>query len=62
MVSFILFNIYDFRPSGRKPTTFTVNAGEITSSKRYNNLNEGKDIAIKIKAGLTVHTSSSKVP
>jgi hypothetical protein len=36
--------------------------GLITSSRRYNNLNEGKAIAIKIKAGDMVQTVSIKVP
>jgi hypothetical protein len=31
MVSFILFNILDFRPFVKKPTTLIVNVGEITS-------------------------------
>jgi len=57
-VSFIFENIFDLRPSFRKPTTFMVNVGDKTSSIIYNNLKEGKAIAIKIKAGVIVHTNS----
>ena len=35
--------------------------GEITSSNRYNNLKDGKAIAININAGVSVHTSSKNV-
>jgi hypothetical protein len=37
-------------------------AGSITSSSKYNNLNEGKAIAISTAAGVRVHTNSIKVP
>ena len=60
-MSFILFNIYKFRPPIKRPTTFIVIVGLITSSKRYNNRNEGKAIAINIKAGVIVQISSIKV-
>ena len=57
-MSFILFNKYNFRlPSTpptwagkKKPVTLIVIVGEITSSNKYNNLNDGKAMAIKIKA------------
>jgi hypothetical protein len=39
-----------------------VIVGLITSSRRYSNLNDGKAIAIKIKAGVIVQTVSIKVP
>lgn len=61
MVSFILFNIYKLRPPIKRPTTFIVIVGLITSSKRYSNLNEGKAIAIKMKAGEIVHINSINV-
>ena len=61
MVSFILFNIYNFRPPKKKPTTLIVTVGEITSSNKYNNLNEGNAIAIKTKAGVIVHINSISV-
>jgi hypothetical protein len=38
-----------------------VIVGLITSSRRYSNLNDGKAIAIKIKAGVIVQTVSIKV-
>ena len=60
-MSFILFYIYNFRPQKKKPVTFIVIVGEITSSSRYNNLNEGKAIAIKIKAGVIVQINSINV-
>ena len=62
MVSFILFNIYNFRPPKKKPTTLIVTVGEITSSNKYNNLNEGNAIAIKINAGVIVQINSINVP
>jgi hypothetical protein len=37
-------------------------AGSLTSSIKYNSLNEGKAINIKIKAGVIVHISSISVP
>jgi hypothetical protein len=37
-------------------------AGSLTSSIKYNNLNEGKAINIKIKAGVIVHINSINVP
>ena len=42
--------------------TFIVIVGDITSSNKYNNLNEGKAIAIKTKAGVIVHINSINVP
>jgi hypothetical protein len=36
--------------------------GSVTSSIRYNNLNEGKAININIKAGVIVQISSISVP
>jgi hypothetical protein len=64
MVSFILFNIFDLRPFflKKKPTTLIVNVGDKTSSIKYNNLNEGKAIAINIKAGEIVQISSKIEP
>src|SRR5450432_1865209 len=61
MVSFILFNIYNFRPPKKRPVTFTVIVGEITSSNKYNNLKLGNAIAINIKAGVIVHINSINV-
>ena len=60
-VSFLLFNIYDFRPFFKKPVTLIVIVGEITSSSKYNNLKLGKAIAIKTKAGLMVQINSINV-
>jgi hypothetical protein len=37
-------------------------AGSLTSSIKYNNLNEGKAININIKAGVIVHINSINVP
>jgi hypothetical protein len=42
--------------------TFNVIPGSTTSSIKYNNWNEGKAIAIKIKAGVIVQTNSISVP
>ena len=61
MVSFILFNIYKFRPPKKRPTTLIVIVGEITSSRRYNSRNEGKAIAINMKAGVIVQINSIRV-
>jgi len=36
--------------------------GSLTSSIKYNNLNEGKAINIKITAGVIVHINSISVP
>ena len=62
MVSFILFNIYNFRPPKKKPTTLIVKVGERTSSIIYNKLKEGKAIALKIKAGDIVQINSINEP
>jgi hypothetical protein len=37
-------------------------AGSITSSIKYNNLNDGKAIVTKIKAGVNVQIISIKLP
>jgi hypothetical protein len=37
-------------------------AGSLTSSIKYNNLNEGKAININIKAGVMVQINSISVP
>jgi hypothetical protein len=39
-----------------------VIAGSITSSIKYNNLNDGNAIDININAGVTVHINSINVP
>jgi hypothetical protein len=36
--------------------------GSLTSSIKYNNLNEGKAISINIIAGVIVHINSMSVP
>ena len=45
-----------------RPTAFIVRVGDITSSIKYNNLKDGKAIAINIKAGVIVQISSRTVP
>ena len=45
----------------KKPSASTEIAGSLTSSIKYNSLNEGKAIKIKIKAGVIVQTSSINV-
>jgi hypothetical protein len=37
-------------------------AGSLTSSIKYNNLNDGKAIKINIRAGVIVHINSINVP
>jgi hypothetical protein len=44
------------------PTTLIVNVGDRTSSIKYNNLNEGKAIAININAGVIVQINSMIEP
>jgi hypothetical protein len=75
LVSFILFNICNLRPpiitkgldwknnpkGEKKPSANTDIAGSLTSSIKYNNLNEGKAISINIKAGVIVHINSINV-
>jgi hypothetical protein len=39
-----------------------VTAGSITSSIKYNNLNDGNAIVTKISAGVIVHMISNKLP
>ena len=62
MVSFILFNIYNIRPLKKKPSPWITKEGSITSSIKYNNLNEGKAIKINITAGVIVQINSINVP
>ena len=60
---YILIGTYKKQRSKRfkKPSASTDIAGSLTSSIKYNSLNEGKAIKIKIKAGVIVQISSINV-
>jgi hypothetical protein len=49
-------------PAILKPSAKTDIEGSVTSSIKYNNLNEGKAININIIAGVIVHINSINVP
>ena len=56
-----LFNIYVLGPPFKEPSAKTDIEESSTSSIRYNNLNEGNAIKIKITAGVIVHINSISV-
>jgi len=57
----ILFKIYGLGPPFDRPSAKTDIDGSLTSSIKYNNLNEGKAININITAGVIVHINSMSV-